>query len=269
MTGTERKSPNEITDPVAELRTAVEAAQDEIMMAIMFHETWRPTVDDETIRGRMGKSFATHPFSIIRLALRREMLLALMRMWDTTKRGLRMTAIAEKLRDKRFFDALVETRAARLNLRSSFASASMRKALEPKRDAVLTLIQKYMKDGDAFEVFDKIQTLRHEQLAHHQLSVKEPIEPTKETEAEPHGVDPTEAPLTDKEIESFYQDNMEIVRLLLSLVLATAFDVKEDATSVYGHHANYFWAGVRGERTEGHPNYLAPPDADERATLNT
>jgi hypothetical protein len=27
---------------------------------------------------------------------------------------------------------------------------------------------------------------------------------------------------------------------------------------VYRYHASFFWAAVRGERSEGHPNYRAP-----------
>jgi hypothetical protein len=49
----------------------------------------------------------------------------------------------------------------------------------------------------------------------------------------------------------------ELIRLLLSLVMAVAYN-PEDTGHVYRHHAKFFWAGVRGERTEGHPSYRAP-----------
>ena len=62
-----------------QMKIAVAAAEDEIVMAVMFHETWRPTAYDEGLHNRMGNSFATHSFQIVRLSLRREMLLALMR----------------------------------------------------------------------------------------------------------------------------------------------------------------------------------------------
>jgi hypothetical protein len=42
----------------------------------------------------------------------------------------------------------------------------------------------------------------------------------------------------------------------MSLFLATAYDPNETG-GVYRHHAELFWAGVKGERTEGHPNYRA------------
>jgi hypothetical protein len=103
------------------------------------------------------------------------------------------------------------------------------------------LVSKYTKDGDAYSVFKKLLILRQVNLAHRQ--------------AEPTNAEHADA--TDKEIEDFYNDNLEIVRLLLSLVLAKAFDLAE-AGGVYKHHARFFWAAVRGERTEGHPDYRPP-----------
>ena len=70
----------------------------------------------------------------------------------------------------------------------------------------------------------------------------------------------TTADATDVEIESFYQDNSELIRLLLSLVEADVYDPK-DTAEIYRHYATFFWAGMRGEQTEGHPNYSAPPPA--------
>jgi hypothetical protein len=49
----------------------------------------------------------------------------------------------------------------------------------------------------------------------------------------------------------------ELIRLLLHLVLAHAYNPDETG-KVYRHHANLFWASVRGERSDGHPNYRAP-----------
>jgi hypothetical protein len=53
-------------------------------------------------------------------------------------------------------------------------------------------------------------------------------------------------------------DNLEIMRLMLSLVQGLAFDLSE-ATDVYKHHAKYFLASARGERNEGRPDYHPPP----------
>lgn len=232
-------------DPEFEqMKEAVIAAEDEIVMAVMFHETWKPTAYDKDLHSRMGNSFATHSFMIVRLSLRREMLLALMRLWDThkdnDKRPIRITAIAEKLRDKKFFDNVVARRAASLGLSSSGVVDSVRESLEPKRNAIVKLARKYSECGAGYHVLEKLRKLRHERLAHRQTT------PTIAT-----------ADASDKEIETFYEDNLELIRLLLSLVLGKAFDLKE-ATNVYRHHAGFFWASARGERTEGHPNFCPP-----------
>ncbi len=142
------------------------------------------------------------------------------------------------LRNKEFFDAVVADRAAGTGLSSKFEESAMKQTLEPKRDAIINLVRKYSEGGTGYAVLDKLRTLRNERLAHRQTT------PTSAASAD----------ATDDEIESFYEDNLELVRLLLSLVLATAFDLRE-AADMYRHHAKYFWVNVRGERTEGHPNY--------------
>jgi hypothetical protein len=84
------------------------------------------------------------------------------------------------------------------------------------------------------------------------VRVTTPIGPLKEVAAT--GLAPT-----DEETESFYQDNSKLVGLLLSLVAGVAYE-PNDTAEVYRFYAKFFWAGVRGEQTEGHPNYRAPPD---------
>ena len=59
-------------------------------------------------------------------------------------------------------------------------------------------------------------------------------------------------------IEAFYDDTAELVRLLLSLVKATAFDLTE-AADVYRVYARHFWINARGEQTEGHPEFGKVP----------
>jgi hypothetical protein len=230
-----------IDDRIEELKKAVQAAEDEASMAVMFHETWKPTAYDVELQERMGTSFATHSFQIVRWSLRREMMLALMRLWDTNKEAIRMTAIAETLRDEQFFSALVDQRVSRMQLRSLGVRDALMESMVPTRDAVLSLVRRYCQDGAGHEVIKKIRVLRHERLAHRQIEAASAPRPD----------------VTDEEVEAFYADSLELVRLLLTLVLARAFDLSE-AANVYRHHAKFFWAGARGERTEGHPNYWAP-----------
>lgn len=243
---------------IERLKNIVDTARQEIELAVMFHETWRPAAYDKDLHARIGTSYAAHAFQIIRLSLRRELLLALTRVWDTNKQAVRMSLIADRLRDKKFFEALVQHRAGRLGLRSKFAPAAIRTALTSKRDQVLELIGKYSANGPAFEVLEKLKTLRHQHLAHRQL----PTAPAAPAVLDAPGQQDDEGEqsvwATDDEIEKFYQDNLEIMRLLLSLVQGLAYDLSE-ATDVYKHHAKYFWASARGERTEGHPDYYPPP----------
>ncbi|SEJ77212.1 hypothetical protein SAMN03159495_4452 [Pseudomonas sp. NFR16] len=141
-----------------------------------------------------------------------------------------------------------------------FVPTAVRESLTPKRDLVLSLINKYSEGGAAAEVLRKLKTLRHERLAHRQL----PDAPAAVLEADASDQPSQEGEktvwATDDEIEVFYQDNLEIVRLLLSLVQGVAFDLSE-ATMVYKHHAKHFWASARGERTEGHPHYRKPSES--------
>ena len=90
-----------IADPkIVSLREHVEAPQQEFDMAVAFHETWKPTAYDEDLHKRMGKSYATNAFKVVRLALRREMMLALMRLWDKRRDAVRLEDIAQTLRDR-------------------------------------------------------------------------------------------------------------------------------------------------------------------------
>lgn len=239
-------------DDLEKMTAAVKAAEDETVMAAMFHETWKPAAFDEDLRARIGTSYAAHSFNIVRIALRREMILALMRVWDSNKAAVRMTAIGEKLKEDKFFGDLVAKRAARLGMVASGVESQLTKTLEPKRQAVLSLIRKYAEGGAGRVTFKKIKALRDERLAHRQAD-----------DASTARDDPD-----DKEVEAFYEDSLSVVTILLSLVLAKAFDLNE-AGDVYRHHARFFWASARGERTEGHPNYRRSPDSRSRAGEGT
>jgi hypothetical protein len=223
----------------ADLSAKVKAAQREFDMAVQFHEVWKPALYDEDLRQRMGVSYATNAFDVVRVALRREMLLALMRLWDRDARAIGMEAIAETLGEQSFIDSLAADRAARTGLPQIVGR--MRIEVSKKADDAVALVDKYSEGGSHCAMRKKLQTLRNEHLAHRQTSL---------TAA-------TGADATDDEIEAFYLDNSKIVSLLLSLVAATSYD-PQDTAGVYRHYATHFWAGVRGEQTEGHPSYRAP-----------
>jgi hypothetical protein len=75
----------ELTKELNRVRSCAESIDSNYTMAVAFHEVWKPTAYDKALHERMGRSYAGQSFLIVRSALRREMLLALMRIWDTTK----------------------------------------------------------------------------------------------------------------------------------------------------------------------------------------
>lgn len=224
---------------IASLQAAVRAAQHEFDMAITFHELWKPAAYDKDLHTRMGESYATNAFHVVRTSLRREMLLALMRLWDTDSRSVQMESLGVALRDKRVIDALATERANNIGLPE--AVDQMRLDLTRLADEAVTLIGKYSKGGPDHATLKNIRRVRHQFLAHRQIK--------RTAEKGPNA--------TDAEIESFYQTNLELVRLLLHLVVGVSYNPEESA-EIHRRYATHFWAGVRGERTEGHPNYRPP-----------
>src|ERR1700737_1173641 len=101
---------------MAELRAKVEAAQQEFDMAVEFHEVWKPTLYDDDVRERMGVPYPTNAFHAVRAALRREVLLALMRLWDKDARAVGMETIANTLREKSVIDTFAADRVAAIGL---------------------------------------------------------------------------------------------------------------------------------------------------------
>jgi AbiU2 len=223
----------EIDDPrIVALKLKVTAAQEEFDMAVTFHEIWKPAAYDQELHNRLGKSYATQAFLVTRTALRREMVLALVRLWDTNPRGIRMQSIWKDLRDTEIVDALALDRARRLGFEDVLEH--MREDLAKRADTVLALIGKYIEGGARNSVLETLRALRHERLAHRQLS-------------------PATAPgatATDEEIEEFYQDNSKLIHILLSLVNAMAYD-PEDTARVFRYYATCFWAGFQqNEKTK-------------------
>ena len=252
---------DDIQHDIERLKEMVELARQEIDLAVMFHETWRPSAYDADLHERIGESYAGNSFLIIRMSLRRELLLALNRIWDTNRKSVRMGLIADRLRDKGFFEALVQHRTQRLGLRSSFAPDAIRETLASQRDKVLAVINKYSEGGAAALVLEKLTRVRHAHLAHREL----PTAPTRVDKISRHDTESESVELaTAEEIEEFYQDSLQLISLLLSLVEAHSYDLSE-AAKVYQHHAKFFWASVRGERTEGHPDYRPPRPAGDYA----
>ena len=60
---------------VERLRASVEAAFEEFTLVMRLYETWRPAAFDQDIFDRMGPSYASHAFLLIREVLAREIVL--------------------------------------------------------------------------------------------------------------------------------------------------------------------------------------------------
>jgi hypothetical protein len=207
-----------IDDPkILSLRAKARAAHEEFDTAQACHEAWKPAAYDEALHERIGRSFAANTFIVLRQALRREMLLALMRLWDNNSQAVGMKSIANNLQDKRIMDALAAECEAHIDT--------------------------YTDGGSRYSTYKKLKRLRGEHLAHRQVTP---------TPAEVVGAD-----TTDEEIENFYQDMSRLIRLLRGSIEDTDYNPEETA-KLRRRHAALFWAGVRGERTEGHPDYEPP-----------
>ncbi|GLQ50049.1 hypothetical protein ACFFJT_06760 [Dyella flava] len=238
-----------LVEKYKQVRVAVDAAFEQAAQAVMFHETWRPTAEDADLVERMGTSFATHAFQITRWALRRELVMALMRMWDGGRSAssnspmatLSIKHISTFLRDKDSFDVLAQERSGHLGHEGDMIAKMICGTLQSVCDSVLPQIDKYLPGGTGHQTFEDLRKLRNKRLAHHDIAGS--VELT----------DPTDAG-----IEDFYRDTLEIVSLLMHLVKGVACDMG-DTISIYAMYARYFWASARGERTEGHPQYKSSP----------
>jgi AbiU2 len=102
----------QIDDPkITKLREMVTAAQQEFEYAIQFPEVWKIAADDSDLHGRMGRSYASQAFLIVRSGIRREMWLALMRLWDRNRQAIRITWVVATLREEKgVVDALAADR---------------------------------------------------------------------------------------------------------------------------------------------------------------
>ena len=227
-------------DELTQFKVMVSICEEQAVMAAMFHETWSPTVEDAELSARMGTSFARQTFHIIAWALRRELILALMRIWDGRKDTPNMKRICQWLGEEANYKLLLQERARLISSNPDSIMYLLRESLDPARRRISASIAKYMAGGEKFAAIERLRIVRNKRLAHRDLET--PLD----------AVDPT-----DDQVVQLYVDTLALVTDLLHLVNGTAFDLRE-ASGVYKHHARFFWAAARGERTEGHPNYRPP-----------
>ena len=257
-----------IDDPqIIALRAKVKAAQEEFDQATAYHESWKPAAYNAAVHAQMGTSFASTTFTIIRQALRREMLLALARLWDRDSRAVSMVSIANCLENGQIVDALAEERAGQwgdqpLHFPDSTPEEERQIITSMSREGerayghaeaermreqaakVALRIREFERGGTRHGPLEHVLQLRHEHLAHRQIRPSEPKAPSEDRD--------------DDAIERLYQDMSSLIQALTGVVLNTDYRPKETA-NIYRKNAQLFWAGVRGERTEGHPAYVERP----------
>jgi hypothetical protein len=228
------------TDPaITRLRDKVKAAQEEFDLAVIFYEVWKPAAYDTELHARMGTSYATQAFRVVSTALRREMIMALMRVWDKTSGTVQMEEIGREIAKPAVMGALAAERAARMGIVG--AEDAIRSTMDEEAIRVAQIVGKYAQGGPRHSVVEKLRHLRHKRLAHRQVA-RVPV---------------TSPSVTDEQIEEFYQDNSALIQALLRLVSGMGYD-PSDAAKVFRHYAGHFWASVQGERMEGHPHYRMP-----------
>lgn len=252
-------------ETVASLRKKVKAAEEEFRSAIATHEVWKLAAYDSDLHERMGTSYATNAFLIVRNALRRETLMALMRLWDNNPKALSLHNIRNILRDGRVVDVLAaecaaqwdnsETRiiglediplerrvlveqAARESGRSF--GQEMANKLRENVQEILNLIEKYQENGSGYRIFDYLRLLRDQYFAHKQLN--------------PTTVSALDNETSDEAVEQFYNDMAQVIHLL-RLVAENVHYEPEQSAEIYRKYATLFWQSAKGEMTEGHPSY--------------
>lgn len=231
--------PKNSAGDVDQLKALVDEAFKELHEAMQFHEAWRPTRTDSGLHERMSFCSAGNTFLAIRFALRRELLLSLARLWDNTKGTLRLSEIGRLLRNEQVIDALADERHKPSSI---FPLDVLRSSIAHEARQALSIIDKYDGRRSPEAVSEKIRRLRNNVLAHRSTSYEHV---------------PDDSP-GDNEVEDLYQNMASLIAHLLHVTQATAYNPREyaDQLKTCAHH---FWAGVKGERTEGHPHYRAPP----------
>ena len=249
---------------IISLRKKVQAATDEFNIAIALYQNWDICIVSENLHARLGRSYATGAFLVIRQALRREILLSLTRMWDTNPQSLSMVSIATLLKDPRVIDALAKKCAnqwersdtpsldmmpedqkglvARLSKESEkeFGQARAELLRDNARRAI-ELIVDFDKGGKRSKTIEYLRTLRDQHLAHRQIN--------------PRNLDAKAHEEGNSEVEQIYFDSFALIRLINAVACGVDYNPDETA-AMHLRHATFFWRGVLGERTAGHPDFV-------------
>lgn len=251
---------------IGHIEKIVREARAEFGQAAACHEAWRPMAFDKDLAGRMGRSYASNTFMTIREALRREVILSLMKLWDRGDDSTSFPKVMEALKSPRVVDHFAAVCAApwgeppaefaddipeearaevvgRVEESERLTGLQFADDLRIHAREALRILESYSPGGDKHQVVHRLKLIRNKRLAHRDLD---------------HVAQLAEYPTPDDEaVELFYQDMSQCVRLL-TLVVANMDYRPQETAAIHKRHAEIFWRGVRGERTEGHPDYVPP-----------
>ena len=200
----------------ASLKTEIVAAQQEMGLAVAFYQLWKPTALDQSLIRRFGTSKATHGLKIVSSALRRELVLAVMRLWDRNKGTIRLGQISTIMQSSGFQVELAKAVYADM--------PQIRDHLARDTNEAIVKIAFYT-DGDGKSTIEYLRKLRHQFLAHTDVAAGIVHFPGHD----------------EKKIELFVRDTAKIIEILLHLICRQADDFSQ-MNSVYEHYSNEFWA---------------------------
>lgn len=224
---------------IREMGDIVQASLGEFAYAMALHEAWKPAAFDVSLHARLDESYAANTFNVVRTALRRELLMTLARLWDSQHKAIDLSQFSGWLRSDTFIDRLIEHRKVYSDKGS--IQDLFRGDLTRRCEVAASTIAKFKPGGEQHAHLKCLIAVRGQDLAHHQMG---------RAKASPLTLD-------EKDVEAIYVGSAEIIGHLMSIINATAITPLEGA-GVYAGYARRFWAPVRGESIEGHPEHRPP-----------
>lgn len=208
------------------LKHMVDASKQEMEMAVQFYEVWKPAAYDDSLHDSLEFTRSAQAFLVIRSALRREFILSLFRCWDRNKKAIRMTWISNLITETSVINVL--SRKKTMLMGDEDFEYYVDKTFSSHAEKIIDIINKYQQGGDGHETMKNLTHVRDQKLAHKQIK----------------DVDLINKNITDQEIEEFYNDNLELISVLLSLVNNQCYDFN-DVSHVFGVYSSNFWSNVK------------------------
>lgn len=226
---------SELILTLEEFRKEAQAAIEQFDLAAIFHGTWKPSATDTDLHARLGTSYATQSFRAVNTALRWQMFMALMRLWDT-RGGVGLKRIAQALAEPQLIEALINEALPKVTPEGDAKNTFIRDQVVESIGACAKEIVGEIEAIHGTEIHGALRTLRNQRLAHFD---------TRASVA-------ANADVEDDLIGPYLRQTAAVIAKLSSLALRTAYDPM-DTEQVFAHYARFFWAGVSGERTKVHP----------------